>query len=70
VLASVGVQRVDLGEGGLEYNRRLGCQMAEEGTVHVYPPTVRRLVEPVFWNDADRPDGRPARAVVAKVKSA
>jgi CelD/BcsL family acetyltransferase involved in cellulose biosynthesis len=41
VLAAAGVQRVDFGERGHEHNRRLGCQMAEEGTVHIYSPTLR-----------------------------
>jgi hypothetical protein len=48
-LARAGVRRVDLGEGGQEHNRRLGCQMLEEGTVHVYSPTLRGLWLNVFF---------------------
>jgi hypothetical protein len=43
-LAATGVQEVDLGEGGQEHNRRLGCRSREEGTVHVYFPTPRGIV--------------------------
>ena len=54
-LAVGGVQHVDLGEGGQEHNRRLGCQMAEEGTVHVYSPTLRAVwLNLFFWNYANR----------------
>ncbi len=48
-LAAAGVQRVDLGEGGQEHNRRLGCHMSEEGTVHVYSPTLRGIWLNVFF---------------------
>ena len=48
-LAAAGVQRVDLGEGGQEHNRRLGCQMSEEGTVHVYCPTLRGIWLNLFF---------------------
>jgi hypothetical protein len=48
-LAAACVQRVDLGEGGQEHNRRLGCQMAEEGTVHVYSPTIRGFLLNLFF---------------------
>lgn len=42
-LAAQGIEQVDLGEGGQEHNRRLGCRIYEEGTVHVYSPTLRGL---------------------------
>jgi hypothetical protein len=48
-LAAVGVQRVDLGEGAQEHNRRLGCHMSEEGTVHLYAPTLRGVWSSVFF---------------------
>lgn len=40
-LALIGTRYVDLGEGGQENNRRLGCLKSDEGTVHVYAPTLR-----------------------------
>jgi hypothetical protein len=63
-LASAGVHRVDLGEGGQEHNRRLGCQMSEEGTVHVYSPTLRGLWLNVFFGttQAVRAGGRRTRS--------
>jgi Acetyltransferase (GNAT) domain len=42
-LAVAGVEQVDLGEGSQEHNRRLGCRIHEEGTVHVYSHTLRGL---------------------------
>lgn len=62
-LAAAGVHRVDLGEGGQEHNRRLGCQMSEEGTVHVYSRTLRGLCLNVFFGttQAVRAGGRRAR---------
>src|SRR5580704_17114557 len=48
-LAAGGAQRVDLGEGGQEHNRRIGCQMVEEGTVHVYSPTLRGVWLNLFF---------------------
>jgi CelD/BcsL family acetyltransferase involved in cellulose biosynthesis len=42
-LAADGVEQVDLGEGSQEHNRRLGCRVYEEGTVHVYAPTLRGM---------------------------
>jgi hypothetical protein len=48
-LAAAGVVRLDLGEGGQEHNRRLGCQMSVEGTVHVYSPTLRGLCLNMFF---------------------
>ena len=48
-LAKAGVEQVDLGEGGQEHNRRLGCRIYEEGTVHVYSPTLRGLYLNMFF---------------------
>lgn len=48
-LSAAGVQQVDLGEGDQEHNRRLGCQMCEEGTVHVYAQTARGFCASVFF---------------------
>jgi len=48
-LAAVGVQHVDLGEGGQEHNRRLGCEKSEEGTVHIYSPTLRGVGLSLFF---------------------
>jgi len=48
-LAAVGVQQVDLGEGGQEHNRRLGCEKSEEGTVHIYSPTFRGVGLSMFY---------------------
>jgi len=48
-LAAAGVEQVDLGEGGQEHNRRLGCRIYEEGTVHVYSPTLRGLYLNLFF---------------------
>ena len=63
-LAAAGVHRVDLGEGGQEHNRRLGCQMSEEGTVHVYSPTFRGLWLNVFFGTTQmvRKGGRRTRS--------
>ena len=63
-LASGGVERIDLGEGGQEHNRRLGCQMSEEATVHVYSPSIRGLWLNVFFGAAHaaRASGRIARS--------
>jgi hypothetical protein len=65
-LAAAGVHRVDLGEGGQEHNRRLGCQMAEEGTVHVYSPTLRGLWLNVFFGTTQvvRRGGRRTRSAL------
>jgi hypothetical protein len=65
-LAAAGVHRVDLGEGGQEHNHRLGCQMCEEGTVHVYSPTLRGLWLNVFFGTAHvvRRSGRRARSAL------
>ena len=53
-LAADGVEQVDLGEGSQEHNRRLGCRIYEEGTVHVYCSHVARLVpEYAFRSDPD-----------------
>jgi hypothetical protein len=48
-LAEAGVEQVDLGEGGQEHNRRLGCEKREEGTVHVYSPTLRGIWLNMFF---------------------
>lgn len=63
-LAEAGVQQVDLGEGGQEHNRRLGCQMREEGTVHVYSPTWRGLYLNIFFGTTKliRAGGRKTRS--------
>jgi CelD/BcsL family acetyltransferase involved in cellulose biosynthesis len=65
-LAAVGVERVDLGEGGQEHNRRIGCQMVEEGTVHVYSPTLRGVWLNLFFGTTQivRKGGRRARAAL------
>jgi hypothetical protein len=51
-LAAAGVQRIDLGEGGQEHNRRLGCKISEEGTVHVYSPTLSGVCLNLFFGTA------------------
>jgi hypothetical protein len=51
-LASTGVQRVDLGEGTQEYNRRLGCQTCEQVRLHIYSPTLRGFWLNVFFATA------------------
>jgi CelD/BcsL family acetyltransferase involved in cellulose biosynthesis len=63
-LAATGVQRVDLGEGGQEHNRRLGCQMTEEGTVHVYSATLRGVWLNLFFGSTHvaRRNGRRVRS--------
>jgi len=48
-LAAAGVEQVDLGEGGQEHNRRLGCRLCEEGTVHVYSWTLRGICVNAFF---------------------
>jgi hypothetical protein len=65
-LAAAGVQRVDLGEGGQEHNRRLGCQMSEEGTVHVYSPTLRGVCLSLFFGITQvlRAGGRRTRSAL------
>ncbi len=40
-LATAGVEQVDLGEGRQEHHRRLGCQLRQEGTLHLYSRTWR-----------------------------
>jgi len=62
-LAAVGVQQVDLGEGGQEHNRRLGCKLQHEGTVHVYSPTWRGFSLNIFFASTQivRAAGRKAR---------
>jgi CelD/BcsL family acetyltransferase involved in cellulose biosynthesis len=63
-LATGGVERIDLGEGGQEHNRRLGCQMSEEATVHVYSPSIRGLWLNIFFGvaHAARASGRLAQS--------
>jgi Acetyltransferase (GNAT) domain len=53
-LAADGVEVVDLGQGGQEHNRRLGCRMQEEGVVHVYFPTLRGLRLNMFFGAVQR----------------
>ena len=48
-LAASGVREVDLGEGRQEHNRRLGCRVHEEGTLHVYLPTLRGIRLNIFF---------------------
>jgi CelD/BcsL family acetyltransferase involved in cellulose biosynthesis len=48
-LTTAGAQEVDLGEGGQEHNRRLGCRAEAEGTVHVYFPTLRGIRLNLFF---------------------
>jgi hypothetical protein len=63
-LAAAGVQGVDLGEGGQEHNRRLGCKMSEEGTVHLYAPTFRGVWLNMFFEATQivRAGGRTTRS--------
>ena len=63
-LAAAGVQRVDLGEGGQEHNRRIGCEMVKEGTVHVYSPTLRGIWLSLFFGTTQivRTGGRRVRS--------
>jgi hypothetical protein len=42
-LALAGVKLIDLGEGGQEHNRRLGCKLSEEGTVHLFSDSARGI---------------------------
>jgi hypothetical protein len=65
-LAAAGVQRVDLGEGGQEHNRRMGCQMVEEGTVHVYSPSLRGVWLNLFFGTTQliRRSGRRVRSTL------
>ena len=62
-LAAAGVEQVDLGEGGQEHNRRLGCTVYEEGTVHLYSPRLRGLCVGLFFaaTQAVRAGGRHVR---------
>ena len=63
-LAAAGVEEVDLGGGGQDHNRRLGCRVYEEGTVHLYSPTLRGLCVNLFFavTQAVRAGGRSTRA--------
>jgi CelD/BcsL family acetyltransferase involved in cellulose biosynthesis len=51
-LASARAERVDLGEGGQEHNRRLRSEKNDEGTVHLYAPTLRGFYLSVFFGMA------------------
>jgi len=62
---------VDLGEGGQGHNQRLDCQIADEGTMHIYSSTLRSVkLNLFFWNHPGGPLGRPAHSVGLKYKSA
>jgi hypothetical protein len=65
-LAAAGVRQVDLGEGGQEHNRRLGCEKSEEGTVHIYSPTLRGVWLSLFFltTRAVRKGGRRMQAIL------
>ncbi len=65
-LAAAGVQSVDLGEGGQEHNRRLGCRKCAEGSVHIYAPTLRGLSLSTFFGTAQiiRAAGRKTRSTL------
>jgi hypothetical protein len=65
-LAAVGVRQVDLGEGGQEHNRRLGCEKSEEGTVHIYSPTLQGVWLSLFFlsTRAIRKGGRGMQAAL------
>lgn len=65
-LSAAGVQRVDLGEGGQEHNRRIGCEMVKEGTVHVYSPTLRGACLNLFFGTTQivRRGGRRVRSTL------
>ena len=62
-LAAAGIEHVDLGEGGQEHNRRLGCDFRQAGTVHLYSPTLRGLCVSAFFAAAKamRAGGRNIR---------
>ena len=53
-LAASGLEQVDLGEGGQEHNRRLGCEKNQEATLHVYAPTFRGLSLSFFFGVAQQ----------------
>ena len=65
-LAAAGVEQADLGEGGQEHNRRLGCRVYEEGTVHLYSPALRGQCVNVFFAAAQavRAGGRGIRKML------
>jgi len=62
-LAAVGIEQVDLGKGGQEHNRRLGCELRRDGTVHLYSSTLRGLCANLFFaaTQAVRAGGRYTR---------
>jgi hypothetical protein len=63
-LAASGAESVDLGEGGQEHNRRQGSERHDEGTVHVYAPTLRGFALNAFFGVSGliRAGGRKTRA--------
>jgi len=65
-LAAAGVQRVDLGEGGQEHNRRIGCDKSGEGTLHICSPTLRGVWLSIFFgaSGAVQKCGRKARTTL------
>jgi hypothetical protein len=48
-MAAGGVEKVDLGGGSQEHNRRLGCELRYEGTVHIYSRTWRGFSLNIFF---------------------
>jgi len=65
-LAVSGAHHIDLGEGGQEHNRRLGCEEHEEGMVHVYAPTRRGISLNFFFGATQvcRAIGRRVQSVL------
>ena len=63
-LAETGAQKVDLGHGNQEFNRRLGCKTCEDVCLHVYAPTLRGL-----WLNTFFATTQIARAVGQKISS-
>jgi CelD/BcsL family acetyltransferase involved in cellulose biosynthesis len=63
-LADAGAEEVDLGEGGEEHNRRLGCRLQQEATLHVYSPSLRGLWLNMFVGSTQivRNGGRKVRS--------
>ena len=63
-LAASGTEWVDLGEGGQEHSRRQGSERRDEGTVHVYAPTLRGFALNAFFGASGliRAGGRKTRA--------
>jgi Acetyltransferase (GNAT) domain len=65
-LASAGVRRVDLGDGGQEHHRRLGCTASEEGSVQLFSDSVRGIGLSAFFGitHAVRSGGRRTRTAL------